>query len=85
MTNLSSPSIDAKQQLQKKIQRKQQEQKLLSPSPGEGQVKRDEDGVPGESPAPQSPPPTIGIVVTAVPSPITVRKLDLMLVYYVSS
>ncbi|XP_024909293.1 DNA-binding protein RFX7 isoform X1 [Cynoglossus semilaevis] len=74
VTNLSSPSIDAKQQLQKKIQRKQQEQKLLSPSPGEGQVKRDEDGVPGESPAPQSPPPTIGIVVTAVPSPITVQR-----------
>ncbi|KAG7230495.1 hypothetical protein INR49_024604, partial [Caranx melampygus] len=44
-TTLSSPSVDAKQQLQRKIQRKQQqqEQKLHSPSPGEGQTKRADD------------------------------------------
>lgn len=74
VTTLSSPSVDAKQQLQRKIQRKQQEQKLHSPSPGEGQPKGADDGLPCASPTPLSPQTTIGIVVTAVPSPITVRK-----------
>ncbi|GLD58436.1 DNA-binding protein RFX7 [Lates japonicus] len=75
-TTLSSPSVDAKQQLQRKIQRKQQqqEQKLQSPSPGEGQTKRADDSVPCGSPTSPSPQPTIGIVVTAVPSPITVQR-----------
>ena len=77
VTTLSSPSVDAKQQLQRKIQRKQQEQKLHSPSPGEGQPKGADDGLPCASPTPPSPQTTIGIVVTAVPSPITVRKQDL--------
>lgn len=77
VTTLSSPSVDAKQQLQRKIQRKQQEQKLHSPSPGEGQTKRADDGVPCASPTPPSPQTTIGIVVAAVPSPITVRMQDL--------
>uniref|UniRef100_A0A3P8T0D4 Regulatory factor X7a n=1 Tax=Amphiprion percula TaxID=161767 RepID=A0A3P8T0D4_AMPPE len=74
VTALSSPSVDAKQQLQRKIQRKQQEQKLHSPLPGEGQTKRTDDSVPCGSPAPPSPQPTIGIVVAAVPSPITVHR-----------
>lgn len=69
---LSSPSVDAKQQLQRKIQRRQQEQKLHSPSPGEGQMKKADDSVSCTSPAPPSPQPTIGIMVAAVPSPITV-------------
>lgn len=75
-TTLSSPSVDAKQQLQRKIQRKQQqqEQKLHSPSPGEGQTKRADDSGLCGSPAPPSPQPAIGIVVAAVPSPITVRE-----------
>ncbi|KAM4744163.1 DNA-binding protein RFX7-like [Anableps anableps] len=70
----SSPSIDAKQQLQRKIQRKQQEQKMLSPVLGEEQAKRMLDSVVCGSPSPPSPQPTIGIVVAAVPSPITVQK-----------
>ncbi|KAM9366747.1 DNA-binding protein RFX7 [Symphorus nematophorus] len=74
VTTLSSPSVDAKQQLQRKIQRKQQEQKLHSPLPGDGQTKRADDGVPCASPAPPSPQPAIGIVVAAVPSPITVQR-----------
>ncbi|XP_040898911.1 DNA-binding protein RFX7-like [Toxotes jaculatrix] len=76
MTTLSSPSVDAKQQLQRKIQRKQQqqEQKLLSPLPGEGQTKRTDDSGPCGSPTPPSPQPTIGIMVAAVPSPITVQR-----------
>ncbi len=74
VTTLSSPSVDAKQQLQRKIQRKQQEQKLHSPLLGEAHTKRTEDGVPCASPAPPSPQPTIGIMVAAVPSPITVRE-----------
>ncbi|XP_061599733.1 DNA-binding protein RFX7-like [Cololabis saira] len=74
VTLLTSPSVDAKQQLQRKIQRKQQEQKLHSPLPGDGQTKRVEDGVPCGSPTPPSPQPTIGIVVAAVPSPITVQR-----------
>ncbi|CAJ1049177.1 DNA-binding protein RFX7-like [Xyrichtys novacula] len=74
LTTLSSPSIDAKQQLQRKIQRKQQEQKLQSPSPGEGQAKKADDGLPCASPAPSSPQQTIGIVVAAVPSPITAQR-----------
>lgn len=75
---LPSP-IDAKQQLQRKIQRKQQEQKLQSPLPGEAPAKRAESalgngvaGLSNGSPAILSPQP-IGIVVAAVPSPITVR------------
>lgn len=74
VTTLSSPSVDAKQQLQRKIQRKQQEQKLHSPLPGEGQTQRADDGVPCASPTSPSPQPAIGIMVAAVPSPITVRK-----------
>ncbi|XP_044054123.1 DNA-binding protein RFX7-like [Siniperca chuatsi] len=74
VTTLSSPSVDAKQQLQRKIQRKQQEQKLHSPLPGEGLTKRADDGVPCVSPTTLSPQPTIGIVVAAVPSPITVPR-----------
>ncbi|XP_070684165.1 DNA-binding protein RFX7 [Pempheris klunzingeri] len=74
VTNLSSPSVDAKQQLQRKIQRRQQEQKLHSPLPGEGQTKRANDGVPCASPNPPSPQATLGIVVAAVPSPITVQR-----------
>ncbi|KAK9542735.1 hypothetical protein VZT92_000572 [Zoarces viviparus] len=74
VTTLSSPSVDAKQQLQRKIQRKQQEQKLHSPLPGEGQTKRADDRVPCANPTPLSPQPTIGIVVAAVPSPITVQR-----------
>ncbi|XP_028999777.1 DNA-binding protein RFX7-like [Betta splendens] len=73
-STLSSPSVDAKQQLQRKIQRKQQEQRLLSPSPAEGQAKGADDGVACGSPVSPSPQPTIGIVVTAVPSPITVQR-----------
>uniref|UniRef100_A0AAQ4NYY9 Regulatory factor X7 n=1 Tax=Gasterosteus aculeatus aculeatus TaxID=481459 RepID=A0AAQ4NYY9_GASAC len=74
VTTLCSPSVDAKQQLQRKIQRKQQEQKLYSPLPGEGQTKRADDSVPCPSPTPPSPQPTIGIVVSAVPSPIAVQR-----------
>ncbi|KAM4630462.1 DNA-binding protein RFX7 [Polymixia lowei] len=79
-TTLPSPSVDAKQQLQRKIQRKQQEQKLHSPLPGEGQAKRADEGTPGAtsipcgSPTLHSPQPTIGIMVAAVPSPITVQR-----------
>ncbi len=76
VTTLSSPSVDAKQQLQRKIQRKQQEQKLHSPSLGEGQTKRTDDAVTCASPGSPSPQPTIGIMVAAVPSPITVREQD---------
>ncbi|XP_042609003.1 DNA-binding protein RFX7-like isoform X2 [Cyprinus carpio] len=78
---LPSPSVDAKQQLQRKIQKKQQEQKLTSPLPTDAQARRAEAGTPGPgssltsgSPALLSPQPTIGIVVTAVPSPITVQR-----------
>lgn len=74
---LPSP-IDAKQQLQRKIQKKQQEQKLQSPLPGESSAKKPEgttaNGVanlPNGNPAILSPQP-IGIVVAAVPSPIPV-------------
>lgn len=74
---LPSP-VDAKQQLQRKIQKKQQEQKLQSPLPGESPAKKAEgpasNGVaslPNGSPAILSP-QSIGIVVAAVPSPITV-------------
>ncbi|XP_072236614.1 DNA-binding protein RFX7-like [Leuresthes tenuis] len=74
VTMLTSPSVDAKQQLQRKIQRKQQEQKLHSPPPGDGQAKRVDDSVPCGSPTPPSPQPAIGIVVAAVPSPITVQR-----------
>uniref|UniRef100_A0A3Q4BM15 RFX-type winged-helix domain-containing protein n=1 Tax=Mola mola TaxID=94237 RepID=A0A3Q4BM15_MOLML len=73
MSTLPSPSVDAKQQLQRKIQRKQQEKKLHSPLPGEGQIKKSDD-MSCASPTPPSPQPTIGIVVAAVPSPITVQR-----------
>ncbi|XP_010217605.1 PREDICTED: DNA-binding protein RFX7 [Tinamus guttatus] len=76
---LSSP-VDAKQQLQRKIQKKQQEQKLQSPLPGESPAKKTEgpatNGVAtlsNGSPAILSPQP-IGIVVAAVPSPIPVPR-----------
>nr|XP_046210744.1 DNA-binding protein RFX7-like [Oncorhynchus gorbuscha] len=80
---LASPSVDAKQQLQRKIQKKQQEQKLQSPLPGEAQgqnqARRTDASTPGPaipcgSPALLSPQPTIGIVVATVPSPITVQR-----------
>ncbi|KAG7315049.1 hypothetical protein KOW79_021137 [Hemibagrus wyckioides] len=79
---LNSPSIDAKQQLQRKIQKKQQEQKLHSPLSPEAQSRRPEGvttpcastGIPCGSPALLSPQPTIGIVVAAVPSPVTVQR-----------
>lgn len=76
---LSSPSVDAKQQLQRKIQRKQQqqEQKLHSPPPGEGQTGRPDDSGTCVSPSCPSPQPTIGIMVAAVQSPITVRNRSL--------
>ncbi|KAL1007279.1 hypothetical protein UPYG_G00084450 [Umbra pygmaea] len=80
LKTLASPSIDAKQQLQRKIQKKQQEQMLHSPLPGEAQARRADTGTPGvcsitsRSPALLSPQPTIGIVVAAVPSPITVQR-----------
>ncbi|XP_030047538.1 DNA-binding protein RFX7 [Microcaecilia unicolor] len=73
-------SVDAKQQLQRKIQKKQQEQKLQSPSPGEPQAKKPEGtstngmtSISNGSPAILSPQP-IGIVVAAVPSPIPVQR-----------
>lgn len=77
---LVSPSIDAKQQLQRKIQKKQQEQKLHSPLLGEAQARRADGGItpgagtgiPCGSPALLSSQP-IGIVVAAVSSPITVN------------
>lgn len=79
MKTLPSPSVDTKQQLQRKIQKKQQEQKLTSPLPGDAQTRRAEAGTPGPgssltsgSPALLSSQPAIGIVVAAVPSPITV-------------
>ncbi|XP_062845681.1 DNA-binding protein RFX7 [Trichomycterus rosablanca] len=79
---LASPSIDAKQQLQRKIQKRQQEQKLYSPLPAEARIKRADGGatpsasagMPCGSPALLSPQPTIGIVVAAVPSPVTVQR-----------
>lgn len=77
MKTLPSP-VDAKQQLQRKIQKKQQEQKLQSPLPGESPAKKTEgtatngvSSISNGSPAILSPPP-IGIVVAAVPSPIPV-------------
>lgn len=77
---LTSPSIDAKQQLQRKIQKKQQEQKLHSPLSPEPQGRRADmvttpcasTRIPCGSPALLSPQSTIGIVVAAVPSPVTV-------------
>ncbi|XP_009642141.1 DNA-binding protein RFX7 [Egretta garzetta] len=76
---LPSP-VDAKQQLQRKIQKKQQEQKLQSPLPGESPAKKTEGtttngvtSISNGSPAILSPPP-IGIVVAAVPSPIPVSR-----------
>ncbi|NXE46194.1 RFX7 protein, partial [Casuarius casuarius] len=76
---LSSP-VDAKQQLQRKIQKKQQEQKLQSPLPGESPAKKTEGttangvaSISNGSPAILSPQP-IGIVVAAVPSPIPVPR-----------
>ncbi|KAF4090902.1 hypothetical protein AMELA_G00030970 [Ameiurus melas] len=82
---LTSPSIDAKQQLQRKIQKKQQEQKLHSPLPTEAQGRRAEEvtnpcastGISCGSPALLSPQPTIGIVVATVSSPVQ-RNRQLM-------
>ncbi|XP_077420770.1 DNA-binding protein RFX7-like [Vanacampus margaritifer] len=74
-TTLSSPTVDAKQQLQRKIQRKQQEQKLHSPVPGEGPIKTaDDSSRQCGSPVSPSPQPTIGIVVAAVPRPVTTQQ-----------
>uniref|UniRef100_A0A8C6ULH0 Regulatory factor X7 n=1 Tax=Neogobius melanostomus TaxID=47308 RepID=A0A8C6ULH0_9GOBI len=73
VTTLSPPTVDAKQQLQRKIQRKQ-ELKLHSPTPPEGQ-NQDESMHNLTTPSPQ---PPLGIVVAAVPSPImaqTCRQL----------
>lgn len=87
MKTLPSPSIDAKQQLQRKIQKKQQEQMLHSPLPGETQARRADGGTPGvgsitcRSPALLSPHPTIGIMVAAVPSPITVSQACILLLF----
>ncbi|XP_056463678.1 DNA-binding protein RFX7-like [Gadus chalcogrammus] len=76
-----SPSIDAKQQLQRKIHMKQQEQRLTSPPPGEGSARRAEEGAPpagrallGARPAHPSPQPPLGLVVAAVQSPLTVQR-----------
>lgn len=84
---LPSP-IDAKQQLQRKIQKKQQEQKLQSPLPGESSAKKSDgtttNGVTNLSngnPAILSPQP-IGIVVAAVPSPIPVIPLSSVWLYW---
>ncbi|XP_053720259.1 DNA-binding protein RFX7-like [Synchiropus splendidus] len=77
VTTLSSPSIDAKQQLQRKIQRKQQEQKLHSPLPGDG-LKKTDDNTLSESPITPSPQPAIGIVVAAIPSPNTAQRSRLV-------
>ncbi|XP_057707046.1 DNA-binding protein RFX7-like [Corythoichthys intestinalis] len=74
-TTLSSPTVDAKQQLQRKIQRKQQEQKLLSPLPGEAPNKTTDDSSgQSDSPVSPSPQPTISIVVTAVSRPVTTHQ-----------
>ncbi|XP_077569876.1 DNA-binding protein RFX7-like [Stigmatopora nigra] len=74
-TTLSSPTVDAKQQLQRKIQRKQQEQKLLSPLPGEGPNKTTDDSSgQSDSAVSPSPQPTISIVVTAVSRPVTTQQ-----------
>ncbi|XP_052011103.1 DNA-binding protein RFX7-like [Xyrauchen texanus] len=78
---LVSPSVDAKQQLQRKIQKKQREQKLHSPLLCEAQARKADGGttpgagtgIPCGSPALLSPQP-IGIVVAAVSSPITVQR-----------
>ncbi|XP_051984679.1 DNA-binding protein RFX7-like isoform X1 [Xyrauchen texanus] len=81
LTVMTGSPSDAKQQLQRKIQKKQQEQKLHSPLPGEAQARR-ADGVttpgagtciPCGSPALLSSQP-IGIVVAAVSSPITIQR-----------
>ncbi|XP_051920068.1 DNA-binding protein RFX7-like [Hippocampus zosterae] len=75
LTTLSSPTVDAKQQLQRKIQRKQQEQKLHSPLPGEALIKAvDDSSRQCGSPVSPSPQPTIGIVVAAVPRPVTTQQ-----------
>ena len=76
-----SPSIDAKQQLQRKIHMKQQEQRLTSPPPAEGPARRTEEGAPpagrallGARPAHPSPQPPLGLVVATVQSPLTVQS-----------
>lgn len=74
VTTLSSSSVDAKQQLQRKIQRKQQELKLHSPTPGESQTQRVDEGIPCNSPTTPSPQPALGIVVATVPSPIMTQR-----------
>lgn len=67
VTTLSPPTVDAKQQLQRKIQRKQ-ELKLHSPTPQEG-LNQDE-GILCNDPTTPSPQPPLGIVVA---SPITAQ------------
>ncbi|XP_043934898.1 DNA-binding protein RFX7 [Protopterus annectens] len=78
---LQSPSVDAKQQLQRKIQKKQQEHKLQSPLPGELHMKKTEgvltNGISSLSngnPTVLSPQQAIGIVVATVSSPIPVSR-----------
>lgn len=75
VTTLSPPTVDAKQQLQRKIQRKQ-ELKLHSPTPPEGQ--NQDESMLCNNPTTPSPQPPLGIVVAAVPSPMmaqTCRQL----------
>lgn len=91
MKTLPSPSVDTKQQLQRKIQKKQQEQKLTSPLPSDAQARRAEAGTPGPgssitsgSPALLSSQPAIGIVVAAVPSPITVILRSVIILVSIS-
>lgn len=67
VTTLSPPTVDAKQQLQRKIQRKQ-ELKLHSPTPPEGQSQ--DESILCNNPTTPSPQPPLGIVVAAVPNPI---------------
>ncbi|XP_055010279.1 DNA-binding protein RFX7 [Boleophthalmus pectinirostris] len=67
VTTLSPPSVDAKQQLQRKIQRKQQELKLHSPTPGED-PNQQETILCNDPTTPPQPP--VGIMVATVPSPI---------------
>lgn len=71
VTTLSPPTVDAKQQLQRKIQRKQ-ELKLHSPTSVEGH-NQDESILCNNLTSP-SPQPPLGIVVAAVPSPIMAQK-----------
>ncbi|CAL9701843.1 unnamed protein product [Knipowitschia caucasica] len=77
VTALSPPSVDAKQQLQRKIQRKQQEMKLQSPTPGEDQNQQENSVL--NNPTRPTPQPPIGIMVAAVPSPIMTQTCQQLL------